>query len=216
MNVLAVNGSPRKHWNTATLLKYTLDGAASKGAQTELIHLYDLNYKGCTSCFACKYKEGSSYGKCAMRDDLSSVLDKITRADALIIGTPIYFGMPTGETRSFLERLLFQYLIYDARYSSLFQRKMQTGMIYTMNVSDAYIDKAGYLQMIQGIENTMKRIFGASETLVATDTKQFEDYSKYDTSAFDAAQKLKRHEDVFPSDCKKAFQMGADFAERLG
>jgi multimeric flavodoxin WrbA len=47
MKVLAFNGSPRRKWNTATLLNHALEGAASKGAETELIHLYDLRYKGC-------------------------------------------------------------------------------------------------------------------------------------------------------------------------
>jgi multimeric flavodoxin WrbA len=56
MKVIALNGSPRKKWNTATLLKHAVDGAASNGAETELIHLYDYNYKGCISCFACKVK----------------------------------------------------------------------------------------------------------------------------------------------------------------
>ena len=54
MKVIAVNGSPRKTWNTATLLQKALDGAKSVDADTELVHLYDLNFKGCTSCFACK------------------------------------------------------------------------------------------------------------------------------------------------------------------
>jgi multimeric flavodoxin WrbA len=58
MKVIALNGSPRKKWNTSTLLKHALDGAASRGAKTELIHLYDYNYKGCISCFACKLKGG--------------------------------------------------------------------------------------------------------------------------------------------------------------
>ena len=52
MYVLAINGSPRKNWNTATLLNKALEGAAAQGVQTELIHLYDLNFKGCISCFA--------------------------------------------------------------------------------------------------------------------------------------------------------------------
>jgi multimeric flavodoxin WrbA len=51
MKVIVLNGSPRKKWNTATLLKHAFDGAASKGAETELIHLYNYNYKGCISCF---------------------------------------------------------------------------------------------------------------------------------------------------------------------
>ena len=52
MHVLAINGSPRKNWYTATLLEQALAGAAETGAETELVHLYDLNFKGCTSCFA--------------------------------------------------------------------------------------------------------------------------------------------------------------------
>ena len=62
MKILAINGSPRKNSNTATLLKKALEGAAAQGAETELIHLYDLNFKGCISCFACKLKDGKSYG----------------------------------------------------------------------------------------------------------------------------------------------------------
>lgn len=75
MKVYAINGSPRKSWNTAMLLENALKGAAAQGAETELIHLYDLNFKGCTSCFGCKLKGGKSYGKCAMRDDLTPVLE---------------------------------------------------------------------------------------------------------------------------------------------
>jgi len=48
MKVMAFNGSPRKkEWNTVTLLEKALEGAASVGAQTELIQLYDLNFSGC-------------------------------------------------------------------------------------------------------------------------------------------------------------------------
>ena len=44
MNILAFNGSPRKNWNTATLLKSALEGARSRGAETELVHLYDFDF----------------------------------------------------------------------------------------------------------------------------------------------------------------------------
>ncbi|MDK2975417.1 MAG: hypothetical protein PWP08_1788 [Methanofollis sp.] len=60
----------------ATLLEHALRGAASVGARTELVQLYDLEYRGCTSCFACKIKGGKSYGKCAVRDGLTPVLKK--------------------------------------------------------------------------------------------------------------------------------------------
>ncbi len=70
MKVIAINGSPRETWNTATLLQKALDGAKSMGADTKLIHLYDLNFKGCSSCFACKRKGSGYIGHCAMKDDL--------------------------------------------------------------------------------------------------------------------------------------------------
>jgi multimeric flavodoxin WrbA len=84
MKVMAVNGSPRKAWNTATLLKKALKGAASQGAETELVHLYDLNFKGCISYFACKTRGGKSYGRCAVKDDLKPLFKKIEAADALM------------------------------------------------------------------------------------------------------------------------------------
>ena len=55
MKIMAFNGSPRKkNWNTVTLLEHALQGAASVGAETELVQLYDLDFSGCISCFSCK------------------------------------------------------------------------------------------------------------------------------------------------------------------
>ena len=179
MKVVAFNGSPRKNWNTATLLNHALEGAASQGAETEMVHLYDLNYKGCISCFACKLKNGPSYGRCAMIDDLTPILQKVEDADAIIIGSPIYFGAATGMLRSLLERLMFQYLVYDENYSSLFKKKMPTGFIYTMNVTWHQAMEFGYEQNLSAITRAMTRTFGTSESQFVTDTCQFDDYSKY-------------------------------------
>lgn len=214
MKVLAINGSPRKNWNTGLLLKNALDGAALGGAEVELINLYELNFKGCISCFACKKLDGKSYGKCAVNDGLRPVLDKVEEADALIIGSPVYFGMVTGETRSFLERLLFQYLVYDSNHSSLNTRKIPVGILYTMNVPEEYLDTVGYRQMFNTtVENPLKRIFGETQSLFVTDTYQFEDYSRYETSAFNAEDKANRRREVFPEDCRKAFEMGQCFTK---
>lgn len=213
MKVIGINGGPRKTWNTATLLKNALEGAEAQGAQTELINLYDCNYKGCISCFACKLKGGTNYGKCAVNDDLKPILEKIEDADAVIIGSPIYFGSVTGMTRAFIERLLFQYLLYDAGHSSLLEKKINSGFIYTMNVDEARLKEVGYDKNFRGTEMAMNRILGHCESLLVTDTYQFEDYSRYDTSGLDREAKAKRRSEVFPEDCKKAFEMGARFAE---
>lgn len=211
--VIAINGSPRKSWNTATLLTKALEGAASQRAETELIHLYDLNFRGCTSCFACKRKGGKSYGKCAMNDDLTPILKKIESVDAIILGSPIYMGTATGEMRSFMERLVFPYVVYDGNYSSLFKRKIPTGFIYTMNATESQMEERGYVQSFELAEMMLVRAFGKVESLYVTDTYQFDDYSKYVVSAFDPEKKAATRKEVFPQDCEKACNMGMRFVK---
>ena len=213
MKVFAFNGSPRKHWNTAMLLEKALEGANSQGAKTELIHLYDLSYKGCISCFACKTKGGKSYGKCIVTDDLKPLFKKIERADALIFGSPINLGNVTGEMRSFLERLVFQYLTYTDPPGSLFNRQIITGFIYTMGVTEEAMNQLGYSQFMNLISMFLTRTFGSSESLCCFDTLQFKDYSKYVAPRFDPESKIKRHNEVFPHDCHKAFEMGQRLAK---
>ena len=213
MKVLAFNGSPRKKWNTNTLLEKALEGAASQGAETELTHLYDLNYKGCISCFACKTKGGKSYGRCAVKDDLAPIFKKIETADAFILGSPIYYGTVSGEMKSFIERLLFPYMTYSDPPQLLFPKKIKTGFIYTMNVTEEQMKKFGFAQHIRLNEIILKMIFGASESLFSCDTYQFEDYSKVVSDRFDANKKAQRRKEVFPKDCEKAFEMGARFAK---
>ena len=135
MKALAVNGSPRANWNTATLLDETLAGCTSSGADTELVHLYDQHYQGCRSCFACKRIGGPSYGRCCAVDELTPVLQRAADADVLILGSPFYFHTETGEMRSFMERLLFPYLTYTPEHVSLFPGRIPTALIYTMNSS---------------------------------------------------------------------------------
>ena len=214
MKAIGINGSPRKKWNTATLLEKVLEGAASEGAETEIIHLYDLNFKGCTSCFACKLKGGKSYGKCAMKDELTPVLERLKDADAVILGSPIYLGNSTGEMRSFMERYVFPYLVYSNDLPSLYPKNIPVGFIYTMNVTEEYFDLVGLRKTIEVNEYVAKRIFGYSESLCCTDTYQFDDYSKYVTDMFDLEEKAKRRKEVFPQDCVKAFEMGARFVKR--
>lgn len=212
MKIIAFNGSPRKARNTATLLNKVLEGAKSQGAETELINLYDLNYKGCISCFACKMKDGKSYGKCPVKDDLAEVFKKVEESDAIILGSPIYWGRVSGEMASFMDRLLFQYLEYNNPIQSLFPKKIKTGFIYTMNGTEDFLKALGMDKHIEVNEASMQIIFGNAESLLSMDTTQFDDYSKVVSTAFDAEEKAKIKAEVFPVDCQKAFNMGAKFA----
>ena len=212
MQVIGINGSPRKQWNTATLVAKALEGAAAQGAQTELFHLYDLDFKGCTSCFACKTRGGKSYGRCAMQDGLTPVLDKIATADALVVGSPVYFGSVTGETRSFMERLLFPYLTYTVPYGTLFPKKLATAFIYTMNVTEERSREFGYEYFIKSNERYAQLLLGTAESLCAFDTCQVDDYSKVVIESFDPVHKAKRRAEALPLDCQRAFEMGRRLA----
>lgn len=209
MKAIAINGSPRKKWNTATLLENALVGAKDSGANTELVHLYDLTYSGCISCFACKKIGGKSYGRCTVKDDLKPLLNNIAKADVLILGSPIYFSAETGEMRSLLERLLFPYLTYTPEYATIFPGKLTTSFIYTMNIKEEQFATYGYDQIFARTKDVMMRVFGNCETLLGTDTYQFDDYSKYLSTAWDPVAKAKRRHDVFPQDCQRAKELGA-------
>ncbi|WP_407314332.1 flavodoxin family protein [Desulfosporosinus sp. SB140] len=214
MKVIAVNGSPRKNWNTDTLLHKALEGAESVGAETEIIHLYDLNFKGCISCFACKRKNSKYAGHCAMRDDLTNVLEKVLESDVLLLGSPIYFGNVTAVVRSFLERLLFSNLSYNEGHRSVFQGKLSSGFIYTMNVPEEFLKQVNYEQTVfQNNKNLLQRLNGTSEFMISADTYQFDDYSKYEASMFDEKHKSQVKAEQFPIDCQKAFDMGVRLAK---
>jgi multimeric flavodoxin WrbA len=209
MKLIAINGSPRKKGNTATLLRHAIEGAKEKGAKTELINLYDLDYKGCTSCYACKRIGGKSYGHCAMKDDLRPVLKKVEAADAILIGSPIYYAITTGETRCFLERLMYPYSVYDKERSTLFGRKIRTGFIYTAGAKEEMVKEMGFDRNAQLTEMAMARIFGSCESMFVTNTSPFDDYSKYVSTLFDPEEKKKHQKEQFPKDCKKAYALGA-------
>lgn len=163
LKVIAINGSPRKNWNTHILLEKFLAGAKEAGAKTELISIYDIQFKGCNSCFSCKLK-GSTVQKCVIKDELEPILQKICECDVLVLGSPIYFTSITGEMKSFLERLIFPYISYERKPSS-FGKKINTAFIYTMNAPSFALPLIGYNKLFRYYYSLLKRTFGSSSYL---------------------------------------------------
>jgi multimeric flavodoxin WrbA len=211
-NAVIVNASPRKDGNTAALLQSAILGMKSMGANTELFHLYDLDFKGCTSCFACKRKDSRCNGLCAMRDDLTAVLKKILDCDCLLLGSPIYFWDVPGIMRSFLERLVFPIHPYSLTKTTTFEGKIHTGVIYTMNITEERMKQSDYESIFQKCKNLLLKFNGESEVLISNDTYQFDDYSLYEAPRYDEAHKARVKAEQFPLDCQKAFVLGARMA----
>ena len=206
MKTIILNGSPRKNWNTATILKEAQRGAESAGAETEYIDLYDLSYTGCRSCLACKRKNAERC-RCFWKDDLSPVIDRIFAADSLIIGSPIYLGDVTSQVHALLERLHFCALSYDD-YSNYFTGKVNVGIILTMNAPKAMYN-IGYRKKAKEIAQSFRALNGTVEVYACCDTLQVSDYSKFNMAGFDEAHKKRMREEQFPLDLKEAFSLGA-------
>jgi len=202
--IIGINGSPRKNWNTWQMVESALKGAADAGADTKMYHLHDLDFKGCSSCFGCLLLGGPSHGRCAMRDDLTQVLDDILAADAVILGSPVYFGDVTAGMRALCERLWFAGMAYDKNHNLLYPRRIPVKIIFTTNAPEEFFHtslNADFLRL-------MNWLIGPAELIEANATLQFDDYSKYDAAMFDVEERRKRREEVFPSDLRRAYEMG--------
>ena len=206
MKTIILNGSPRKNWNTAMMLKEAQKGAESVGAETEYIDLYDLSFTGCRSCLACKLKDKERC-KCFWKDDLSPVIDRIFAADALIVGSPIYLGDVTSQIHALMERLHFCALSYDD-YSNYFTGKVDVGIILTMNAPKAFYS-VGYRKKAKEVSEIFKALNGDVEVYACCDTLQVSDYSRFNMASFNEEHKKAMREKQFPNDLKKAFEKGA-------
>ena len=210
LKTIIINASPRKKWNTAEVLDAARKGAESVGAETEYINLYDLVFKGCRSCLICKRKDKTK-GKCYWRDDLTPLIEKIFEADALIIGSPIYFGQPTSEFRALLERLIFCIMSYDDG-SSYFTGKVNVGIFYTMNAPIEFYEQS-MKDSLASNEFLFKYLNGEVVSYPVCDTLQVHKYSEYNMAGFSQDAKEKQLILQFPNDLEKAFEIAAELSK---
>jgi multimeric flavodoxin WrbA len=98
MKVLGINGSPHRGGNTAHALRHALAVIEAEGMETAYLALADLDIALCKGCFACR--EGS----CVQKDDMQVVIDAIRRCDGLILASPVYMGLITGQMKVMMDR----------------------------------------------------------------------------------------------------------------
>lgn len=207
--VVAVNASPRIGWNTDTLITEASKGVESTGATVERFNLFRLEkFTGCISCFGCKREKFK--GHCICKDGLTPVLDTVRNADGLIIGSPNYLSELTASFRAFFERLVFQNLTYNKETPCCNEHPIPVLLIMTSNAPDNY-----YTEMMQRYQQILSMFVGPTEIFISGDTLQLKDYSKTDWqwTLFNPEAKQKRHETVFPDECKKVFEMGVSLVK---
>lgn len=210
-SIILIDGGPRKTMNTAQMLQHVADGARSVGEQVEVktIRLYDLNYRGCMSCMACKIK-GKASNVCRFKDALTPVLEEIAQADGLVLASPIYFGDVTGQMRTFLERLAFPWLSYND-YSMTAPKRMPVILIETMNGTPDRNNSQGYGSM----EYCIASALGKPDHLNAYNTYQVKDYSRFELAGFSEEAKRQYREQHWQDDLQRAFDAGRSLAESI-
>ena len=102
MRVVAFSGSARKGGNTALLLRRVLTALEAEGIETELIELAGKKAQGCTVCLKCRETlDRRCHGRA---DAINECIEKMDAADGILIGSPVYFGDVSPETKALIDR----------------------------------------------------------------------------------------------------------------
>lgn len=139
MKVIAFNGSPRKNGNTDRALEVVLEELAAEGLETELVQMGSEEIAPCQACGTCGQRKDR---RCKREDDkVNEWIDKMTEADGIIIGSPVYFGSMSAQTKAFIDRVGY----VSRANGDLFKRKV--------GASVAVNRRAGALATFQEMNN---------------------------------------------------------------
>lgn len=104
MKVLMINGSPRQKGNTSIALAEIAGQLEKLGIDSEIVWIGNKPLRGCIACNTCKEKPGA----CVFNDDVcNGISAKMNDADALIVGSPVYYGQPNGALMAIVQRMLY-------------------------------------------------------------------------------------------------------------
>lgn len=208
--IMIIDGGPRKNMNTAAMVEAFAEGAREGGAEVKIVRLYDIDYKGCRSCMACQLKD-KRVPSCRFKDGLTDILAECAEADGLVLASPIFYGEFTAQMRAFYERLTFPWLSYKD-FSIVAPKKMPVTMIYTMNASPE--QAPGTLQNMKGVEAVLGMSFSCTpEIIMANNTTQVNDYSRYDFADGTAEAKARWRAEHWEDDLAKARDAGKRMAK---
>lgn len=104
-NILIISASPRKGGNSDTLCDEFLRGAKDSGNNAEKIFLRDKKINYCTGCGVC-----NNTHKCVQKDDMAEILDKMVKADVIVLATPVYFYTMDAQLKTLIDRTVPRYV----------------------------------------------------------------------------------------------------------
>lgn len=102
MNIIVLNGSPRKHGNTSRMIEAFREGAESAGHRVSVV---DVCRKSIAGCLACEHCHSGDSGSCIQKDDMQDVYRMLDEASMLVLASPIYYHGFSGQLKCAIDRL---------------------------------------------------------------------------------------------------------------
>lgn len=129
MEILVLNGSPRMQGHTKKMIEAFKEGAESAGNHVNVI---DVCRKKITGCLACEYCHTGGNGSCIQKDDMQEVYEALSKAEMLVIASPIYYHGISGQLKCTLDRF------YAAAYPNKPKNLKKAAMILSSGDPDMY------------------------------------------------------------------------------
>ena len=129
MNILVLNGSPRREGNTAAMVEAFRESAEGNGHRVTVINVTRLNIKG---CLACEFCHGKGEGRCMRKDDMQEIYDALKDTEMLVLASPIYYHNISGQLKCVIDRF------YAALYPKAPETLKKTAMFLSSGDNDMY------------------------------------------------------------------------------
>jgi multimeric flavodoxin WrbA len=109
MNVLGISGSPNANGNTVYAVRYALDFLQDEGFSTRFVSLASKDIQPCDGCWSCTRTR-----QCIFDDDMPEILEAMRWSDGMLIGSPVYVGMVSGQLKVMMDRCVIFRPSYEA------------------------------------------------------------------------------------------------------
>lgn len=159
MKVIAINGSPKPKGNTYHAIKLVTDELEKHGIETEIITVGNKLISGCIACNQCAKNKDE---QCAIKNDpVNDIIQKLKKADGIILASPVHYSAVGGNMKSFLDRAFYVAGAND----SLFRHKVGASLVAVrrsgglptfnelnnfLNYSEMFIPTSNYWNVIHG------------------------------------------------------------------
>lgn len=212
--IIIFDGGPRRNMNTGSMIEAFKAGAESANKEIEVkrIRLYEIDYKDCYACMACKLKDSKFLDVCGRKDGLTDALREAAYADGVVFASPIYFSDVTAQLHAAFNRLIYPWLSYKD-FSQNPPRRIPTATIYTMNAND--MQQEQMQPLYSHFEGLIEMFLAKPERILALNTTQVKNYDRYAMDGLRPDLKQPWRETHWENDLQNSFDAGKRMVEKI-